>query len=173
MTKAVFLDRDGVINKYEQPINHPEDLELFPWTVDAIKKLNQAPYNVYVVTNQGGIECGYFTENDLQDVHNQLEKTLIQNKAWIDDIEYCPHFSTPCDCRKPNPGMLYKLADKYEINLQHSYLIGDRNSDIIAGNQAGCTTIKLGTNYSAADYTTENLADAVDLILKLEQIPLS
>jgi histidinol-phosphate phosphatase family protein len=168
MTKAVFLDRDGVINKYDQPVNSPEDLNLFWWSGEAINKLNHANFAVYVVTNQGGIESGYFTEQDLTDIHQHLVVTLKEEEAEIDDIEYCPHFKTNCNCRKPQPGMVYKLADRYNVDLSLSYLIGDRNSDIIAGNRAGCTTIKLGSKYPAADYSVANLLEATQLILKLD-----
>ncbi|MCK8817637.1 HAD family hydrolase [Natroniella sulfidigena] len=171
MTKAVFLDRDGVINRYDQPVNKPTDLILYPWTADSIKKLNQADFKVYIVTNQGGIESGYFTAQDLDEIHQHLINELQQKEATIDDIAYCPHFKSDCECRKPKPGMILNLADKYNIELTDSYLVGDRKSDIIAGNQAGCTTIKLGAKCPEADYSLETLEDAVDIILKIEEEP--
>ncbi|MCK8828153.1 HAD family hydrolase [Natroniella acetigena] len=169
MTKAVFLDRDGVINKYEQPVNQAKDLILYPWTASSIKKLNETDFKVYVVTNQGGIESGYFTAQDLEEIHQHLIEQLQLKEATIDDIAYCPHFKSDCKCRKPKPGMVLELADKYNIELKKSYLVGDRNSDIEAGNQVGCTTIKLGAKYPAADYSLETLEDAVELILKIDQ----
>ncbi|SJZ51357.1 D-glycero-alpha-D-manno-heptose-1,7-bisphosphate 7-phosphatase [Selenihalanaerobacter shriftii] len=164
MTKSVFLDRDGVINKYDKPVNKPEDLELFPWTSQAINQLNQAGYKVFIVTNQGGIESGYFTTTDLEKIHQNLVTTLKEDDAIIDDIEYCPHFKSNCKCRKPKPGMIFKLADKYNIDLKASFMVGDRNSDIIAGNKAKCQTIKLGEEYPAANYSVKNLAEAVSII---------
>ncbi|WP_408955989.1 D-glycero-alpha-D-manno-heptose-1,7-bisphosphate 7-phosphatase [Natroniella sp. ANB-PHB2] len=169
MTKAVFLDRDGVINKYDQPVNQAEDLTLYPWTANSIKKLNQACFKVYVVTNQGGIESGYFTAQDLEEIHQHLIEQLKLKDATIDDIAYCPHFKSDCNCRKPKPGMIFELADKHDIELKKSYLVGDRDSDIEAGNQADCTTIKLGAKCPTADYSLATLEDAVDIILKIEQ----
>ncbi|GAB6100558.1 hypothetical protein JCM16358_24370 [Halanaerocella petrolearia] len=168
MNKAVFLDRDGVINNYKKPVNTPEDLELYPWTAKAIKRLNQNGYQVHIVTNQGGIESGYFTEEDLDKIHQHLIITLKEDNAIIDDIEYCPHFKTECNCRKPNPGMILKLANKYDIDLDLSFMVGDRKSDVISGHRAGCRTIKVGAKYPKADFSVENLADAVDVILKVE-----
>ncbi len=165
MTKAVFLDRDGVINKYDKPVNQPQDLQLYPWTATAIKRLKQNEYLVFIVTNQGGIESGYFTESDLDEIHQYLIAILSKEDAYIDAIEYCPHFKSECSCRKPQPGMILKLAKEYNINLPESFMIGDRNSDIEAGNRAGCVTIKLGSKYPTANYSVENLKDAVDIIL--------
>jgi len=165
MNKAVFLDRDGVINKYNKPINQPQDLELYSWTSAAIKRLNDAHYKTFIVTNQGGIECGYFTETELENIHLHLINLLNETGATIDEIAYCPHFKSECNYRKPNPGMILKLAEKYTINLHSSYLIGDRKSDIIAGKKADCITIKIGAKCPDADYSVETLEDAVDIIL--------
>ena len=170
LTKAVFLDRDGVINRYDSPVNKPEDLKLYPWTAKAIKMLNEKGYKVFVVTNQGGIECGYFSESDLDEIHQHLVATLKKKDAHIDDIEYCPHFDSECECRKPEAGMIIKLAKKYDINLENSFMVGDRNSDIEAGNKAGCRTIKLGSKYPAADYSVENLEDAVEIIVDAQEL---
>ncbi len=169
MNKAVFLDRDGVVNKYNKPINRPEDLELYPWTASAIRRLNLASYKIFIVTNQGGIECGYFTEADLNDIHLHLISLLKEEEATVDEITYCPHFKSECNNRKPQPGMILKLAQKYNINLNSSYMIGDRKSDITAGNKADCTTIKIGSKYPKADYSVENLEDAVDIILAISK----
>ncbi|GAB6137544.1 D-glycero-alpha-D-manno-heptose-1,7-bisphosphate 7-phosphatase [Halanaerobaculum tunisiense] len=172
MNKAVFLDRDGVINNYDKPVNSPQDLTLYSWTASAIKKLNQQDYKVYIVTNQGGIECGYFSQQDLDKIHQHLISTLQDNDAIINDIEFCPHFETDCDCRKPKPGMILKLANKHNVNLDLSYMVGDRKSDIIAGKKAGCTTIKIGAKYPGANYSTDNLQEATKLILQLDnQVP--
>ncbi|RKD27554.1 D-glycero-D-manno-heptose 1,7-bisphosphate phosphatase [Caminicella sporogenes DSM 14501] len=166
MKKAVFLDRDGVINDNSIPVNKPEDLKIYPWTSEAISKLNKAGYYVFVITNQGGIEMGYFTENDLKNIHNKMIKEINLGGGIIDDIEYCPHFKTKCECRKPSSGMIIKLAKKYNIKLSQSYMIGDRDVDIEAGINAGCKTIKIGENYKRADYTAKNLLEAVNIILK-------
>lgn len=163
--RAVFLDRDGVINDNKKPVNKPEDLILYPWTYEAIEMLNRANYLVFVVTNQGGIEMGYFTEYDLKAIHIELTNRLNKKQICIEDIAYCPHFKTKCRCRKPLPGMILNLAEKYDIDLTSSFMVGDREMDIEAGHQAGCTTIKLGKPYALADYTVNNLLEASRLII--------
>ncbi|WP_432664102.1 HAD family hydrolase [Wukongibacter baidiensis] len=165
MNKAVFLDRDGVINDNYKPVNRPEDLKLYPWSAESILQLNQAGYYVFVVTNQGGIEMGYFNENDLKDIHEKLISEVKKHGASIDEIDFCPHFKTKCECRKPSPGMLKRLAKKYDINLNYSFMVGDRDVDIEAGLKSGCKTIKIGKPYKKADYTVDNLREAVKVIL--------
>lgn len=171
MKTAVFLDRDGVINEYVKPVNHPEDLILFPWTPAAIRRLNKEGYPVFIVTNQGGLELGYFTVQQLEAVHSRLQYLLQAEQAHIDEIIYCPHFRTACSCRKPKPGMLLYLAAKYGVNLAASWMIGDRRADILAGQAAGCQTIKIDRpdgsilDYVTADYHCPNLLQAVNYLL--------
>ncbi|SHK15252.1 D-glycero-alpha-D-manno-heptose-1,7-bisphosphate 7-phosphatase [Paramaledivibacter caminithermalis] len=166
MNKAVFLDRDGVINDNYKPVNSPRDLRIYPWSAEAILKLNTAGYYVFVVTNQGGIEMGYFKEKDLEEIHNKLLNEIEKSGASIDEIDFCPHFKTKCECRKPEAGMLKRLAKKYNIDLNSCFMIGDRDIDIEAGIKAGCKTIKIGKPYKKADYIAKNLMEAVKLILK-------
>lgn len=167
MKKAVFLDRDGVINDNTVHVNRPADLKLYPWTTSAIRKLKEAGFLVFVVTNQGGIEMGYFTEKDLHDIHEHLTNLLATDNANVEEIAYCPHFNHPCECRKPKPGMLLTLAQKYEIDLANSWMVGDFPTDIQAGNAAGCHTVKIGQPDPTASYSCENLAEAVHHILKI------
>lgn len=163
---AVFLDRDGVINDNRKPVNKPADLKLYPWVAASIQRLNQAGFLVFVVTNQGGIELGYMTALALQLVHQRMADLLAEADAFIDEITYCPHYRTPCACRKPEPGMILTLAKKYDIKLSDSWMVGDREPDILAGKAAGCRTIKLGAADTPADYTCDRLDQAVDIILK-------
>jgi len=167
MKKAVFLDRDGVINDNKKPVNKPRDFVFYPWTFEALELLNRADYSVYVVTNQGGIEMGYFTEEDLKAIHGEMHKRLIERNLIIDDVAHCPHFKTKCQCRKPLPGMILQLAEKYDINMEASFMVGDREMDIEAGYKAGCTTIKIGKPCTLADYTAKNLLEAARLIVSL------
>lgn len=159
--KAVFLDRDGVLNDNNRPINRPVDLVLYPWVYQSLTRLKAQGYKLFVVTNQGGIAGGYFTHRDLNRIHDRLNKNTDN---IIDEIVYCPHLGNRCDCRKPKPGMLNKLIKKYDINKSKSYMIGDRDVDILAGNSAGVTTIKLGEYYRHADYTEKDLYHAVNRI---------
>lgn len=163
--QAVFLDRDGVVNNNQKAVNKPADLVLYPWTGPAIERLNKADCLTFIVTNQGGIELGYFTVEDLENIHSYLKKLLQEYHAHVDAIAYCPHFHQPCECRKPKPGMILKLAQQFQIDLKLSWMIGDREPDILAGASAGCQTIKIGKRDLVADYYCNNLSEAIDLIL--------
>ena len=163
---AVFLDRDGVVNDNRTLVNKPEDLILYSWTAPAIQRLNAVHFPTFIVTNQGGIELGYFTIEDLENIHACLRQQLQAENAHIDDIAYCPHYHHPCECRKPKPGMILHLAQKYHINPNLSWMIGDREPDILAGVAAGCQTIKIGKHDVVADYYCENLWEAVKTILQ-------
>lgn len=166
MRKAVFLDRDGVINDNTIHVNQPGDLTFYPWTAASIRRLKEAGYLVFVVTNQGGIEMGYFTTGDLDAIHAHLEELLCAEGTQVDEIAYCPHFRHPCECRKPQPGMLLRLAEKHHVDLAASWMVGDFETDIEAGRAAGCRTIKIGQNVPQADHYCENLSEAVDYILQ-------
>lgn len=163
--KAVFLDRDGVLNDNRKPVNRPEDLTLFPWAAQAVSRLNSAGFLVFIVTNQGGIELGYITPAQLDVIHQHLLDLLQEQNAVIDDIAYCPHFHKRCNCRKPHPGMILELSAVHHVQLADSWMIGDRKEDIQAGNSAGCRTIKLGDPLPQAAYTCDNLAEAVEYII--------
>ncbi|MBB6216267.1 D-glycero-D-manno-heptose 1,7-bisphosphate phosphatase [Anaerosolibacter carboniphilus] len=167
MQKAVFLDRDGVINDNRVPVNKPDDFIFFPWTFEAVKILNDDDYHVFVVTNQGGIEMGYFTHENLKDIHDKMLADFEANEVAIHGVAYCPHFKSKCECRKPAPGMILNLARDHHIDLKSSFMVGDRDFDIEAGRRAGCKTIKLGTPYANADYTVSNLLEAAKLIVSV------
>lgn len=163
--KAVFLDRDGVINDNSKHVNQPEDLVLYDWTTSSIRQLNEAGFLVFVVTNQGGIEMGYFTEDDLHAIHAHLELLVKNDGAVIEEITYCPHFHYKCECRKPKPGMILRLAKKHDVDLQSSWMVGDFDTDIEAGICAGCKSIKIGEPNKSAEYSCLNLEEAVGYIL--------
>jgi D-glycero-D-manno-heptose 1,7-bisphosphate phosphatase len=132
--KAIFLDRDGVINKNNHYVNCIDDFEILPRVREALKLFKQAGYKIFVVTNQGGIEKGFLTEEDLQEIHYHMKQQLPE----IDDIQYCPNYNS--FYRKPFPGMIYELALDHEIILSESWMIGDLFTDIQAGLRAGCKT---------------------------------
>jgi D-glycero-D-manno-heptose 1,7-bisphosphate phosphatase len=165
--RAVFLDRDGVINDHIRYVNRPEDLILFPGTGEALKRLRDAGYRLFVVTNQGGVGLGYMTEENLQAIHQKMKEELALEGAFLDDIAYCPHKPhAGCACRKPHPTMITDLAKRHAIDLVQSYMIGDRETDIEAGIRAGTRTILIGEGPSQADYVVPDLTRAVDVILK-------
>ena len=144
MNRAVFLDRDGVINrKLENDyVKSWDEFQFLPGVVEAIKALNEKGYLVIVVTNQRGIAKGLMTEKDLEEIHRKMLKELKKYGARIDDIFYCPHdISDNCNCRKPKPGTLIQAQKKWDIDFAQSYIIGDSNSDIESGRQVGCQGI--------------------------------
>ncbi len=138
MKPAVFLDRDGVINKDTGYPYKKSDLIFIDGAQQAIKYLNNNNYYVFVITNQSGIARGYYTENDLHNFHNEIVTRLAKYQTVIDDFVYCPHhpngiitpYSIQCDCRKPNTNMLSSLCDKWPIDINNSLMIGDKQSDI-------------------------------------------
>lgn len=149
MHKAIFLDRDGVINevlsKRVKFVNQPEDLYLLGGVREAILSFNKTGWKVFIVTNQGGIGLGYMSETELSDIHKKLRSDLLEVEAKIDDIAYCPHQpNAGCPCRKPKPQMILDLAERYNINLEESYMVGDRKTDIEAGQAAGVKTVLIG-----------------------------
>lgn len=148
--KAVFLDRDGTINKYVGFLMKPEEFELLPEVAEAIKLINSSGYLAIVVTNQPVIARGDVTWAGMEEIHNKMETELGKNGAYVDAIYFCPHhphkgfegeveeLKIDCDCRKPKPGMLLKAAEDYNIDLSQSYMIGDTDSDVEAGKAAEC-----------------------------------
>lgn len=149
MHKAVFLDRDGVINevlsKRVRFVNAPRDFHLLEGVGEGIRQLNEAGYKVFVVTNQGGVGLGFMTAADLHQVHAKMEKELDKSGAFLDDIAFCPDRpEAKSRCRKPAPGMILDLAEKHEIDLSRSYMAGDREPDIQAGKNAGTKTVLIG-----------------------------
>ena len=174
MKQAVFLDRDGVINECQtdrvRHVNHPHQLFLFAGVPEAIKALNAAGLPVFVVTNQGGIGLGFMKEASLTAIHNRMVELLQEKGAVLTDIAYCPHRpKSGCDCRKPSPGMLRKLAEKHGLDLTASFMVGDRETDIQAGRAAGCITVRIGPPDPEADYSAPSLAEAAPWIIERAQ----
>lgn len=143
MVKAIFFDRDGVLNTNSQHVNAPEQLQLYEGVKEALKNASDSGFEIFVVTNQGGIELGHLTHEILKEIHDCLEGQL-EGYCKIREIIYCPDFKRPSNFRKPNPGMILKLAEKYNVDLSNSWMVGDRETDITAGINAGCKTAKIG-----------------------------
>ena len=154
--KAIFLDRDGVINKYVGFLRDINEFELLDGVAEAIKKINESGYLAIVVTNQPVIARGEVTYEELHEIHNKMETLLGQEGAYLDAIYYCPHhphkgyegeipeLKIECDCRKPKPGMLLQAAKDFNIDLKNSWMVGDSDTDIEAGKNAGCQTFLVG-----------------------------
>ena len=166
--KAIFLDRDGTINKYVGFLRDIDEFEFLDVFADAIKEINKSGYLAIVVTNQPVIARGEVTYEELNLIHNKMETLLGNEGAYLDAIYYCPHhphsgyegeipeLKFDCDCRKPKPGMLLKAANDYNIDLSQSYMVGDSENDVEAGNAAGCKSVLLGSECSTLKEFVEN-----------------
>jgi len=147
VARAVFLDRDGVINKKPSEgsyITCWENFTFLPRVVEAITRLNRAGFYVIVITNQRCVAKGLLAAAELEAIHQRMFDCLADRGAKIDAIYYCPHDVKPaCRCRKPAPGMLIDAARRYGIELTASWMIGDSDTDIEAGKNAGCKTARL------------------------------
>lgn len=157
--KAIFLDRDGTINKYVGFLRNIDDFELIEGVSEAIKLINQSGYLAIVVTNQPVIARGEVTWDELHEINRKMETLLGKDGAYIDGIYICPHhpdkgfdgerpeYKFDCDCRKPKPGLLLQAAQDFNIDLSQSYMIGDSSRDVEAGKNAGCKeSIMVETN---------------------------
>lgn len=175
--KAVFLDRDGTINKYVGFLRSIDKFELIDGVAEAVKKINQSGYLAIVVTNQPVIARGEVSLEELQEIHNKMETLLGEYGAYLDAIFFCPHhphkgykgertkYKIDCDCRKPKPGMLLDAAKKYNIDLSQSWLIGDGENDIGAGKNAGCQVAYVGDETVEGVKCYSNILDYVENIL--------
>jgi D-glycero-D-manno-heptose 1,7-bisphosphate phosphatase len=175
MNKAVFLDRDGVINRKPpegEYVTRWEDLELLPGVAEAIAVLVKAGFLVIVISNQRCVAKGLLTVSELESIHQRMCDKLATGGAVITDVYYCPHdIQPPCDCRKPSPGMLFTAVRDHEVDLAGSWMVGDSDTDVEAGKKAGCRTariLKIGeVARGGADVFAQSLLDAVRQILPL------
>lgn len=151
--RAVFLDRDGVINR-NRP-DHVKDwseFEFLPGVLTAMRLLSGAGFRIFIVTNQAAVGRGLMTLETLELIHERLRAIAKHHGAYIDDIRYCPHRpEEQCRCRKPQPGMLEDLAAQHQIDCHEAYLIGDSLTDIAAGQRVGCQTILVQTGRGAQE----------------------
>jgi len=177
LKRAIFLDRDGVIVEDTGYISSPGELVLFPDVIPVLKKL-QRVFRLLVVTNQSGVARGYFTEEDLFAINERIILMLADYGVGLDAIYYCPHhpevgtdeYRIECECRKPKPGLLRLAAEEFNIELDKSFLIGDKDIDIQAGRAIGLKTIRINrsdrepTNETAADFIINTFSEVSDII---------
>lgn len=161
--RAVFLDRDGTINRHVGFLKRLEEFQLIDGAAEAIRHINQSGCLAVVVTNQPVIARGDITWEQLEEIHRKMETLLGKEGAYVDDIFVCPHhpdrgfpgevpaYKLQCNCRKPKPGLLLQAAEKYHIDLSKSCMIGDSQRDVEAGRTAGCQTILLSENFTLSD----------------------
>lgn len=146
--KVIFIGRDGVINKQMPPHDYVkkwEEFEFLPGALDALKKLTESGYQIFIITNQRGIARGLITNSDLKDIHEKMNAEIEKNGGRIAGIYHCPHGSDEnCFCRKPKPGMLFQAAREHKLDLTKSIFIGDDERDEAAGEAAGCRTVLIG-----------------------------
>ena len=176
--KAVFLDRDGTLNKYVGFLRNIDEFELLDGVADAVKAINDSGYLAIVVTNQPVIARGEVTFAQLEEIHNKMETLLGLEGAYVDAIYYCPHhphkgyegeipeLKFDCGCRKPKVGMLIQAADDFNIDLSRSWMIGDSENDILCGINAGCRTALIGSGDFGQNVTADNLKQFAEKYLK-------
>jgi len=190
--KAIFLDRDGVINKEVDNLTDINEFELIDDVESAIKLINKSEFICIVVTNQPVIAKGFIDEKQLNQIHKKMDTLLGEAGAYVDDLYYCPHhpesgfdgeikeLKIDCDCRKPKNGMLLEASRKYHIDLSQSWMIGDRYADIQAGKISACKTVLLKTGHAGndkekfpeteADFTFDALNVAINFIVENEEV---
>jgi D-glycero-D-manno-heptose 1,7-bisphosphate phosphatase len=188
MNKAIFLDRDGVINRKPKEgdyITSWADFHLLSGVAEGIALLNRTGYMAVVVTNQRCVAKGLLSAAQLETMHEQMSQALLQANAKLDGIYYCPHDYEPaCACRKPAPGMLLEAARRHSIDLSSSWMIGDSEIDVQAGMNAGCKTARVFTEseihntggrraLGQAEIAATSLLDSVHQILEWDARPRS
>ncbi len=150
MKMAIFLDRDGTIVEEVNYLSRIEDMVLIEGAARALRSLKEEGFFLVVVTNQAGVARGYFDARTVMELNAELNRWLEKEGAQIDAFYYCPHhpdFGAPCDCRKPSPGMVELAAREHSIDLENSWVVGDKLSDVGAGARAGCKTALVLTGY--------------------------
>jgi len=161
--RAVFIDRDGTLSEEVGYINHPSRFLLFPYAAGAVKLLNDHEWLAVIITNQAGVARGYFDEAMIQTVHDNLKRDLQSAGARIDGIYYCAHhpsvgeppYRQDCDCRKPKPGLIRRAATDLNIDVQQSWMIGDRYSDIELARNAGVRAALVLSGYGRGEWENQ------------------
>lgn len=188
MRKAVFMDRDGTLSEEVGYINHPSRFQLFSYASAAIRQLKENGWLAIVVTNQAGVARGYFTEEMILNVHKKMTEELGREGAHLDAIYYCAHhpstgeppYRAECDCRKPKPGLILRAAADLNVDLERSWMIGDRYSDIELAYNAGVRSAFVLSGYGRGEWehqrhswqrqpniVSENLFEAINEIVQL------
>ncbi len=185
--KAIFLDKDGTLVQ-DVPYNiDPLRIRLMPGAAEGLRRLTQAGYHLFVVTNQSGVARGLFPEEALLPVKERLEHLLSQQGAPLHGFYYCPHlpdgskprYAVACKCRKPKPGLVLRAAKDHAIDLARSWVIGDILDDVEAGRRSGCATILITNGHETEwvisplrvpDYVAGNLEQAADIILRNHEL---
>jgi D-glycero-D-manno-heptose 1,7-bisphosphate phosphatase len=187
MNRAVFLDRDGTVSEEVGYVNHIDRFRLYPWSADSIRRIREAGFLAFLITNQSGVGRGYFPETLVHETYRLLQRELELSGTRLDGMYYCPHhpdakldeYRRHCSCRKPRPGMLLRAAEEWELDLEASFLVGDRYLDVQTAHAAGVRGVMVLSGYGRGEYlyerslwerppdhVAENLADATDWIVQ-------
>ena len=151
--KAVFIDRDGTINIDGPYLDDPDKFEMYPGVGEGVKKLKEDGFKIIVMTNQSGIARGYFTEEILSNIHERMEIEFNAFGVELDGIYYCPHHpDDDCDCRKPKTGLFEKAIEEHDIDVNQSYMVGDKILDVEAGQKIGVKTILVPEAHARDDF---------------------
>jgi D-glycero-D-manno-heptose 1,7-bisphosphate phosphatase len=164
MKPAVFLDRDGTLSEEVGYVDDPSRFHVFACSIEAIKLLNDNGFLAIVVTNQSGVARGYFAESMVTTIHEKLQQTLEPAKAKIDAFYYCAHhpslgeppYRQDCDCRKPRDGMIRQACQSFDIDVNESWMIGDRYRDIQMGHNAGMRSALVLTGFGRGEWENEH-----------------
>lgn len=190
LNKAVFLDRDGTVNEEVGYMVDIGKLRLIPGVGTAIRRLNNAGFKIVLVTNQSGVARGYFSESLVHEAHARMDSMLRSDGARIDAVYYCPHhptagsgaYTVDCNCRKPRTGLIDQAAKDLNIDISHSYMVGDKWSDVELGHRAGVRSVLVKSGFAhddpgnkrtdplkEPDFHAQDLSEAVDWIIGREQ----
>jgi histidinol-phosphate phosphatase family protein len=168
MRKALFLDRDGTLNEDKNFVHKVKDLKILPGVVKGLKYAQSKGYTLIIITNQSGIGRKVFSQEDMKRFNQALIKKLEEYEIKIQHLYYCPHKpSHECECRKPSPKFVLDASSRYHIDLNESYFIGDRDSDVLCGRNAGCKTIRIksSSEYKVeADYLINRFDEIINII---------
>jgi len=172
--RAVFIDRDGTLSEEVGYINHVSRFRLFPYASSAIKHLNENGWLAIVITNQAGVARGYFSEDTIHAVHDAMTNELKRKGAQLDAIYYCAHhpsvgeppYRLDCDCRKPKPGLISRAVKDFGINLEESWMVGDRYSDVELARNAGINSMFVMSGYGRGEWEHQrpNWTEQPDLV---------
>lgn len=186
---AIFMDRDGTLSREIGYVNHASRFALFPWAVDAVRLVNRAGWAAVLVTNQAGVARGYFPESVIHEVHEHVQAALRDGDARLDGLYVCMHhpsageppYRQDCECRKPRPGMLLQAQRELDLDLQRSWVIGDRHGDLQVAWNVGARGALVKSGYGLGewvhhaprwprqpDLVAEHVLEAVERILFAE-----
>lgn len=165
--QAVFLDRDGVLNFDPGYLTDPKKLKILPKVIEGLQKIKNLGFKTIIISNQSGVARKYFDLKTMWTIDAKLKKLINKKGVLLDDSFYCPHhpdFDRNCNCRKPKIGLIKKAAAKYNLNIDKSFFVGDKESDIVCGKNAGCKTILISRNLkkhikTKPDFITKDLVE--------------